>query len=116
MLEQGDVDMLRDGDRRLQEGPGHARRSSSTSGEPFAPARGWCRRTSPRRCRRSAEKGADGFYKGPVGAAIVAASKAGKGIITQADLDQYKTRELRRSSATTAATASSPRRRRARAG
>ena len=30
-----------------------------------------------------------------VGAAIVASSQAGKGIITQADLDQYKTRELK---------------------
>ena len=29
-----------------------------------------------------------------MGAAIVASSQAGKGIITQADLDQYKTREL----------------------
>ena len=38
--------------------------------------------------------GVDGFYKGPVAAAIVASSKAGKGIITQADLDQYTTREL----------------------
>ncbi len=41
------------------------------------------------------DKGEDGFYKGPVGAAIVASSLAGKGILTQADLDQYKTRELK---------------------
>ncbi len=39
-------------------------------------------------------EGPDGFYKGRVGSAIVASSQAGKGIITQADLDQYKTREL----------------------
>ena len=32
---------------------------------------------------------------GPVGSAIVASSRAGKGIITQADLDQYRTRELK---------------------
>ena len=59
------------------------------------PASGWCRRTSRRRCAPSATHGADGFYKGAVGAAIVASSQAGKGIITQADLDQYRTRELR---------------------
>ena len=40
------------------------------------------------------EKGEDGFYKGPVGAAIVKSSQAGNGILTQADLDQYRTREL----------------------
>ena len=45
--------------------------------------------------RLISEKGEDGFYKGPVAAAIVASSQAGKGIISQADLDQYKTRELK---------------------
>ncbi len=44
--------------------------------------------------RQISEAGAAGFYQGPVGAAIVASSQAGKGIITQADLDQYATREL----------------------
>ena len=39
-------------------------------------------------------KGTDGFYKGWVAKAIVDSSKAGKGIIVQADLDKYKTREL----------------------
>src|SRR5258708_1099580 len=39
-------------------------------------------------------RGRDGFYKGPVAAAIVASSKAGKGILTQADLDAYRTREM----------------------
>ena len=44
--------------------------------------------------RQIREAGAAGFYKGPVAAAIVASSQAGKGLITQADLDQYATREL----------------------
>ena len=39
-------------------------------------------------------KGSDGFYKGPVAKALVAASVAGKGLLTQADLDQYAVREL----------------------
>jgi gamma-glutamyltranspeptidase/glutathione hydrolase len=41
-----------------------------------------------------AKQGADGFYKGSVAAAIAASSKAGKGIITRADLEQYRTREM----------------------
>src|SRR5206468_6063863 len=44
--------------------------------------------------REIAKHGADGFYKGRVGAAIVASSQQSKGILTQADLDQYKPREL----------------------
>ncbi len=42
--------------------------------------------------RQIAEAGTAGFYQGPVGAAIVASSRSGGGIITQADLDAYTTR------------------------
>jgi gamma-glutamyltranspeptidase/glutathione hydrolase len=41
------------------------------------------------------DHGAAGFYSGTVGKAIVASIRAGKGIITQADLDEYSTRELK---------------------
>ena len=44
--------------------------------------------------RAISERGTDGFYKGRVAAALVAASRAGNGIIVQADLDKYQTREL----------------------
>ena len=44
--------------------------------------------------RQIREAGAAGFYQGPVARALVASSKAGKGLITQADLDQYAAREL----------------------
>src|SRR5258708_5482271 len=44
--------------------------------------------------REISKRGTDGFYKGWVGSAIVASSQAGKGLITQDDLDGYKTREL----------------------
>ena len=40
------------------------------------------------------QHGAKGFYQGAVGRALVASSQAGKGIITQADLDSYQAREL----------------------
>ena len=44
--------------------------------------------------RQIRDAGAAGFYQGAVGRAIVASSQAGKGLIVQADLDQYTTREL----------------------
>lgn len=39
-------------------------------------------------------RGADGFYRGPIAAAIVAASAANRGILSQADFARYRTREL----------------------
>jgi gamma-glutamyltranspeptidase / glutathione hydrolase len=41
-----------------------------------------------------AQRGPDAFYQGPIADAIAASSAAGKGIITKADLQQYKVREL----------------------
>jgi gamma-glutamyltranspeptidase/glutathione hydrolase len=43
-----------------------------------------------RTLRRIASAGASGFYQGPTGAALVAASRAGHGLFTQADLDRYR--------------------------
>jgi len=63
-------------------------------GVPFAVGQKLKQKDLAKTLRTISEKGLDGFYKGRVGAAIVASSQAGKGIITQADLDQYKTREL----------------------
>ncbi|HXX84171.1 MAG TPA: gamma-glutamyltransferase [Casimicrobiaceae bacterium] len=44
--------------------------------------------------RLIAQRGPDAFYRGPIADAIAASSAAGKGIITKADLEQYKVREL----------------------
>src|ERR1700693_428185 len=41
-----------------------------------------------------AQSGPDAFYRGPIANAIAASSAAGKGIITEADLQQSKVREL----------------------
>ncbi len=41
------------------------------------------------------DAGPDAFYHGPIGAALVDASRAGGGLIAQADLDAYRVRELR---------------------
>lgn len=42
-----------------------------------------------------AKDGPDAFYRGPIGAELVAAGRRGGGIITQADLDRYRVREFR---------------------
>ena len=93
VLEQGDVDMLASATDDF-------RKDAATGaiflnrGEPFAPGQTLVQRDLAKTLRAIRDKGADGFYKGPVGAAVVAASTAGNGILTQADLDQYRTREL----------------------
>ncbi|WP_369820960.1 gamma-glutamyltransferase [Pseudorhodoferax sp. Leaf274] len=94
VLEQGDIDLLATATADF-------RRDAPTAdiflnrGEPFQSGQKLVQRDLAGTLQAISERGVDGFYKGPVGAAIVASSQAGKGIITQADLDQYKTRELK---------------------
>nr|WP_326537100.1 gamma-glutamyltransferase [Pseudorhodoferax sp.] len=94
VLEQGDIDLLATATADF-------RRDAPTAeiflnrGEPFQSGQRLVQRDLAGTLQAISERGVDGFYKGPVGAAIVASSLAGKGIITQADLDQYKTRELK---------------------
>ncbi len=63
-------------------------------GQPFVAGDRLVQKDLAATLRQISEAGAAGFYKGPVARAIVASSSAGKGLITQADLDQYTTREL----------------------
>lgn len=92
-LDQGDIDMLMTATAAFK-----ADKDSGAiflnKGEPFAPGQKLVQKDLARTLKAIGQRGTDGFYKGPVGAAIVSSSQAGKGIITQADLDQYGTREL----------------------
>jgi gamma-glutamyltranspeptidase/glutathione hydrolase len=94
VLDQGDVDMLvtATADFRKDAATGAI---FLNQGEPFAPGQKLVQKDLAATLKRVSEKGAAGFYQGPVAAAIVASSQAGKGIITQADLDQYTTREMK---------------------
>jgi gamma-glutamyltranspeptidase/glutathione hydrolase len=94
VLEQGDIDLLHTATEDFGKDPTSAA-IFLNQGRPFAVGERLVQKDLGRTLRAVAERGADGFYKGPVGAAIVASSQAGKGLITQADLDQYKTRELK---------------------
>jgi len=93
VLEQGDADMFRAAAADLRNDPATAR-IFLVNGEPPAAGHRLVQSDLARTLRAIAQRGADGFYKGAVGKAIVASSAAGKGIITQGDLDQYRTREL----------------------
>lgn len=93
VLDQGDVDMLLTSTEDFRKDPASGA-IFLNKGQPFAPGQKLVQKDLAKTLRLISQKGEDGFYKGSVGAAIVASSQAGKGILTQADLDQYKTREL----------------------
>jgi gamma-glutamyltranspeptidase/glutathione hydrolase len=92
-LDAGDVAML-------AEGNGDFAKDAATAaiflkqGRPHRAGDKLVQQDLARTLRHIIAKGADGFYKGPVGAALVASSQAGKGILTQADLNAYRAREL----------------------
>ena len=93
VLEQGDVDLLQTAtDDFKKDAPSAA--VFLNKGQPFIAGQKLVQSDLARTLRLISARGADGFYKGAVGAAIVASSTAGKGLITQADLDQYRVREL----------------------
>ncbi|MDP9893247.1 gamma-glutamyltranspeptidase/glutathione hydrolase [Variovorax boronicumulans] len=92
-LEQGDIDMLWTSTADFQKDPVSGA-IFLNKGQPFQVGQKLVQKDLAKTLKEISAKGTDGFYKGWVGKAIVASSQAGKGIITQADLDQYKTREL----------------------
>ncbi len=92
-LEQGDIDLLNTATADFKEDPASGA-IFLNKGEPFVAGQKLVQKDLAKTVKEISARGTDGFYKGWVGHAIVASSQAGKGLITQADLDQYKTREL----------------------
>lgn len=92
-LQQGDIDLLATATADFKEDPATAA-IFLNKGEPYKVGDKLVQKDLAKTLREISTKGTDGFYKGWVGSAIVASSQAGKGLITQADLDQYKTREM----------------------
>jgi gamma-glutamyltranspeptidase/glutathione hydrolase len=93
VLEQGDVDLLRTATDSFKKDPASAG-VFLNKGEAFAVGQKLVQKDLAKTLRTISQRGADGFYKGWVGRSLVASSHAGNGLITQADLDQYQTREL----------------------
>ncbi|WP_439400414.1 gamma-glutamyltransferase (plasmid) [Bradyrhizobium sp. PMVTL-01] len=93
VLDQGDIDLLRTATDDFKDDPA----SSAiflNNGQPFAVGDRLVQSELAKTLREISSKGTDGFYKGWVASAIVASSQADKGLLTQDDLDGYKTREL----------------------
>jgi gamma-glutamyltranspeptidase/glutathione hydrolase len=93
VLQQGDVDILAYGTEAFRlDAPSAAIFLNKNA--PFTAGQKLVQKDLGRTLRWIEKNGRGGFYQGPVGAALVAASQAGKGIMTQADLDQYSVREM----------------------
>ncbi|AUO23628.1 gamma-glutamyltransferase [Pseudomonas sp. NC02] len=92
-LEQGDVDLLHTATDEFKKDK-DLRGIFLHGGEPMLVGQKLVQKDLAKTLREISVKGTDGFYKGWVAKAIVDSSQSGKGIITQADLDKYKTREL----------------------
>ncbi|MGL3215123.1 gamma-glutamyltransferase [Bradyrhizobium sp. BR 1433] len=93
VLDQGDVSMLQTSTKDFQDDPASAA-IFLNNGKPFQVGERLTQHELAETLREISKRGGDGFYKGWVGAAIVAASQAGKGLLTQEDLDNYRVREL----------------------
>ncbi|MFJ2363331.1 gamma-glutamyltransferase [Pseudomonas sp. NPDC087697] len=94
VLEQGDVDLLDTATDQFKKDIHDSGSIFLSNGEPLQVGQKLVQKDLAKTLREISSKGADGFYKGWVAQAIVDSSKAGKGLITQADLDKYQTREL----------------------
>ncbi|MBT2373078.1 gamma-glutamyltransferase [Pseudomonas fluorescens] len=92
-LEQGDIDLLHTATDEFKKDQ-DLRAIFLHNGEPIQVGQKLVQKDLAKTLREISAKGSDGFYKGWVAKSIVDSSQAGKGIITQADLDKYKTREL----------------------
>ena len=93
VLEQGDVDMLEEGTDDFRKDPATAA-IFLKDGAAYEAGDRLVQKDLGRTLELISRKGVDGFYKGETAAELVAASQAGGGIIVQADLDRYTTREL----------------------
>jgi gamma-glutamyltranspeptidase / glutathione hydrolase len=92
-LDQGDVDLLRTATDAFRKDASSAA-VFLRRGQPFEPGERFVQQDLARTLRLIAQKGAAGFYQGPVAQAIATSSRIGGGILTLADLEQYRAREL----------------------
>ena len=93
VLAQGDVELLHEATDDFRKDAASAAIFLDRN-QPFQAGATFRQRDLARTLRNISLRGAAGFYQGETAAALIAASRAGKGILAQADLDAYKTREL----------------------
>ena len=92
-LRQGDVDLLHTATEDFRKDPPSAK-VFLKNGQALEVGDRLVQKDLAKTLKQVAARGEAGFYHGPVAQAIVASSKAGGGILAQADLDRYKVREL----------------------
>ncbi|WP_422862805.1 gamma-glutamyltransferase [Endosaccharibacter trunci] len=95
ILGPGDVMLLHTATDGFRKDPASARIFLRPDGSPFQVGDRFKQTDLAHSLELIAEHGADAFYKGPIGAAIAAASKAGGGIIAPADFAAYHTRIMK---------------------
>ena len=93
VLDQGDIDIFQTATADLRKDPASAA-IYLNQGQAFQVGGKLVQKDLAKTLKAIRQHGTDGFYKGPVAAAIVQSSQRGGGLLTQADLDQYSTREL----------------------
>ena len=95
LLEQGDADMFTpEVVRQLSTDPASAAIFLRADGSALRAGDRLVQKDLAKTLTAIAAQGQAGFYTGPVAEAIAASSKAGGGILTQADLQGYKARSL----------------------
>ncbi|MBV9891522.1 MAG: gamma-glutamyltransferase, partial [Rhizobacter sp.] len=90
VLEQGDADLFATATNDFKVDPATRAIFLRPDGSAFQPGDRFVQKDLGQTLRQIRDAGAAGFYKGPVAQAIVASSQAGKGLLTQRDLDAYK--------------------------
>jgi gamma-glutamyltranspeptidase/glutathione hydrolase len=94
VLDQGDADMLADAaDEFRKDAPSAA--IFLNHGQPWKPGQRLVQTDLARSLSEIAKSGPTAFYKGPIAAKIVAASKVGGGILATGDFAAYRARELK---------------------
>lgn len=93
MLDQGDIDLFDQKTAVFKADPQGAAAVFLKNGEPFRAGETLVQPQLAKALETISNRGVDGFYKGWVANDLVESSKAGGGILTQADLDHYEIRE-----------------------
>jgi gamma-glutamyltranspeptidase/glutathione hydrolase len=93
VLRQGDAEMLWEGTEDFRKDPASAA-IFLKAGRPYQVGDTLKQTDLARTLRRVRASGHDGFYKGETARLLVASSRKGGGILSQADLDAYDVREL----------------------
>ncbi|MBX6322810.1 MAG: gamma-glutamyltransferase [Rhodospirillaceae bacterium] len=95
VLTRGDIELLRTATDDFRNDPASAAIFLKDGQTPYAPGDRLVQKDLAATLRLIARDGAAAVYKGPVGDAIVAASRAGGGILQKADFERYAVRELK---------------------